>query len=200
MAMNAMPTYTRNRYFLTAVLVWMLVTPLALARADDPAGDYGKIREGMAKLAPLAGNWHAAALFHNGDKVSEREGTYDVRWALEDTYLEFHVELHHKDDPSKHNGFVIYVTYNPVTHQYDSTYFYTRWALRVTETGEFDSVAQEYRTKAFIPREGGVRDETVHTVTSLKDPNKIVYTHYSRYSDQAAERMNLEITLTRERP
>jgi hypothetical protein len=36
-------------------------------------------------------------------------------------------------------------------------------------------------------------------VTHLQDPNKIVYTHYSRYDNETAERMNVEITLTREK-
>ena len=82
--------------------------------------------------------------------------------------------------------------------QYDSTYLYTRWAIRVTETGEYDAATRQFRTKAFIPKEDGVHDENVHTVTDLKDPNKIVYTHFSRYDNQSTERMDVEITLTRE--
>jgi hypothetical protein len=37
-----------------------------------------------------------------------------------------------------------------------------------------------------------------YTLTDLKDPNKIVYTHYSRYDFQSNERMDVEIKLTRE--
>jgi uncharacterized protein DUF1579 len=180
----------------TALLVAMV--PTHRAWADDPAGDYSKIREGLAKLSPLVGRWQAVALFHDGDKITENDGTYDIHWTLEDTYLECKVELHRKEDPSRHHGFVIYLTYNPATRQYESTYFYTRWALRVTETGEFDDAAREFRTKAFIPLEDGVHDENVRTVTDLKDPSRIVYTHYSRYSHQSDERMDVQITLTRE--
>src|SRR5262249_42351362 len=153
-------------------------------RAGDAAGDYAKIREGMSKLAPMVGKWRAVAMYPDKDGVTENDGTYDIRWALDETYLEFHVELHRKGDPSHHHGFVVYVTYNPVTRHYDSTYFYTRWALRVTETGEYDAATKEYRTKAFIPLEDGVHDEYVRTVTELKNPDKIVHTHYSRYSHQ----------------
>ena len=185
-----------QRCWLLAVLVWMIVAVPPTLRAQDSAHDYNKIREGMSKLAPLVGKWHAVAMFHNGDEVTEREGTYDIRWTLDDTYLEYRVELHHKDDPSKHNGFVVYVTYNPITRQYDSTYFYTRWALRVMETGEFDLATREYRTQAFIPLEDGTNDESVRTITDLKDAKKIVYTHFSRYSNQPKEQMNLQITLT----
>lgn len=173
----------------------IVAVPVSL-RAEDSASDFGKIREGMDKLAPLVGKWRALAVFHDADGATERDGTFDIQWTLDNTYLEYRVELHHRDDPSKHNGFVIYVTYNPVSRQYDSTYFYTRWALRVTESGEFDPVAHEYRTKAFIPLEDGVHDENVRTITDLKDPKKIVYTHFSRYSNQAKEQMNLQITLT----
>jgi hypothetical protein len=180
-------------------LSFIAIAPLTSAQADDPAGDYAKIREAMKKLSPLVGKWRAVALFPQSDgSVTENDGTYDIGWVLEDTYLEYRVELHRKGDPSRHHGFIMYVTYNPRTQQYDSTYFYTRWAIRVTETGEYDAVTREFRTKAFIPLEDGVHDENVHTVTHLNDPNKIVYTHYSRYSNQATERMDVEITLTRE--
>jgi hypothetical protein len=68
----------------------------------------------------------------------------------------------------------------------------------VTETEEYDDDgAQEFRTRAFIPLEDGVHDESVRTITSLKDPDRVVYRHYSRYSHEEAERLNLEITLTR---
>ncbi len=185
----------RFSFFLLPLLFLTFAIP---ARADDPAADYVKIHEGLSKLAPMVGKWRAVALFHDGDGVTENDGTYEVAWALEDTYLEFHAEMHRKGDPSHHHGFIIFITYNPATRHYESTYFYTRWASRVTETGDYDAASQEFRTTAFIPLEDGVRDENVRTITRLKDPNKIVYTHYSRYSDQAAERMNVEITLTRE--
>jgi hypothetical protein len=152
----------------------------------------------MSKLAPLAGKWRAVAMFHDGDKVTENDGTYDIGWTLEDTYLEFRVELHRKGDSPHHHGFIMYVAHNPATHQYDSTYFYTRSAIRVTEIGEYEPSNRQFRTKAFIPLEDGVHDENVRTVTDLRDPNKIVYAHFSRYRHQATERMNVEITLTRQ--
>jgi hypothetical protein len=34
------------------------------------------------------GRWHAVALFHDGDKVTENDGTYDIKWTLEETYRE----------------------------------------------------------------------------------------------------------------
>lgn len=178
-----------------ALVTWL--GPFRSVRAADAGSisDYTKIRAGMNKLSPLLGKWHADAVFADG---RENVGTYDVHWALDDTYLEMEVDFHRKTDPSQHHGFVIYVTYNPATRHYESTYFYTRWAMRVTETGEFDEVANEFRTTAFIPLEDGKRDEHVRTIMGLKDPRKIVYDHYSRYSDQAAERMDVRITLTRD--
>lgn len=173
------------------------IAPVEGVRAADAGSisDYTKIRAGMNKLSAMVGKWEADAVYADGH---ENIGTYDIHWALDDTYLEMEVDLRRKTDPSQHHGFVIYVTYNPATRHYESTYFYTRWALRVTETGEFDDVAKEYRTTAFIPLEDGKRDENVRTITELKNPNKIVYDHYSRYSDQANERMDVRITLTRQ--
>jgi len=174
-----------------------LLGPIGSVHAADAGSisDYAKIRAGMSKLSPMLGKWHADAVFQDG---RENVGTYAIHWALDDTYLEMEADFHRKNDPSQHHGFVIYVTYNPATRHYESTYLYTRWAMRVTETGEFDDVANEFRTTAFIPLEDGKRDEHVRTITVLKDPKKIIYDHYSRYSDQAAERMDVRITLTRE--
>jgi hypothetical protein len=167
-------------------------------RAEDLAGDYGKIHAGMDKLAPLAGKWRAIARFHNGEKTIENDGAYDIGWALEQTYLECRVELHSKNDPSHHHELIIYITYNPATRRYESKYLYTRWALRVTETGEHDASKREFLTNAAIPLENGVHDEFVNTVTDLSDPKKIVYSYYRRYSSQKSERMDVQITLTRQ--
>lgn len=188
-----------SRCMISSLLFTLIavLAPVEAVRAADAGSisDYTKIRAGMNKLSPMVGKWQADAVYADGH---ENIGTYDIRWALDDTYLEMEVDFHRKTDPSQHHGFVIYVTYNPATRHYESTYFYTRWALRVTETGEFDDVAKEYRTTAFIPLEDGKRDENVRTITELKNPNKIVYDHYSRYSDQANERMDVRITLTRQ--
>jgi hypothetical protein len=191
--------WTLKRCRLTAALIVILTASTLPAHADDPAGDFVRIHEGMSKLAPMVGKWRATAIFHDGDKLTENDGTYDIGWALEDSYLECHVELHRKDDPAHHHSFVIYITYNPASQHYDSTYLYSRWARRVTETGDYDAAKQEFKTQAYIPLEDGVRNENVHTVTHLQDPNKIVYTHYSRYDNESAERMDVEITLTREK-
>jgi hypothetical protein len=179
--------------FSIAALIW--VAPLGTAGADEI--QYPKIRAGMSKVAPLIGKWRAAANFYDSEGVTEEVGTYSISSVLDDTYLQWEVELHNKENPKRRHSFIIFVTFNPMSNQYDSTYFYSRWALRVTETGEYDDAAKEFRTRAFIPLEDGVHDENVRTITSLKDPNKVVYKHYSRYSHEKAERLNLEITLTR---
>ena len=128
--------------------------------------------------------------------ITEETGTYKISSALEGTYLEEQVEFHRKDDLTKHHSFLVFITYNPVTKKYDSTYLYSRWALRVTETGEFDEKTKEYRTTAFIPLEDGTRDENVRTITKLAKPNEIEYSHYSRYSNETSELLNLVVTMT----
>lgn len=181
-------------------LFTVLLLAAAVASAQqDPAADYAKIREGLDELAPFVGDWSAVAKFHRDSGVVEQEGIYHIDWALEQTYLQFTVELHRKEDPSRHHGFVIYLTYNPASKRYESTYFYTRWALRVTETGMYDAASHQFRTSAFVPREDGVHDEHVRTITDFSNPDRIVYTHYSRYSNEKTERKDLEIILTRKR-
>lgn len=176
---------------------------LGIAAASPAAADeaeYLKIRDGMKKLAPLVGQWHAAGIFHDDDGATEEEGTWKISSVLDDTYLQFEVERHRKGNPSRSHKFLTFITFNPRTNQYDVTFFYNRWALRVTETGEFNGAANEYRTRGFIPLEDGVNDETVRTTTSLKDPDKVLYKHYSRRSPKdTCERMDLEIVLTRAR-
>jgi hypothetical protein len=159
---------------------------------------YQRIRQQMSKLAPLVGKWNVAATFHRKDGVIEQVGTWLVSPILDDTYLEFQTERHTKDTPNRSAKVFWYITFNPKTNQYEITYFYNRWASqRVTETGEYDDPAREFRTRGYIPIEDGVNDETVRAIFSLKDPNKIVYTHYSMRSPaETCQRIDLEMVLT----
>jgi len=72
--------------------------PLSLAQTG--ASDFEKINEGLKKLIPLIGKWKAVALFHDGHKVTENDGSYEIDWALEKTYLQCQAKFHRKDDPS----------------------------------------------------------------------------------------------------
>lgn len=166
-----------------------------------PAGavDNGQtIIDNMAKLGSMVGTWKGVATFHEKDGTTGYDlGDYNIHYVLEGTYLEQEVTLRDKDDPTRHHSFLVFITYNPETKKYDSTYFYSRWAIRVSESGEFDEATKEFRTTAFIPREDGTRDENVHTVTKLGKAGELIYQHYSRYSDEQAERMNMEVSLRR---
>lgn len=186
----------RNYYLflMLALLSLLSARPLlAQGRADDA----DTIFRNMEYLKPLIGNWNASVRFHERDgSITEEEGSYRISSVLDGTYLEQEVEFHAKNNPGKHHSFLIFITYNPVTKRYDSTYLYSRWALRVTESGEYDEKTKEYRTTAFIPLEDGARDENVRTVTKLGTGNRIEYVHYSRYSNESAERLNLDVVMT----
>jgi|SRR5580704_16934651 hypothetical protein len=166
-------------------------------QAQDRADDANTIFRNMEYLKPLIGNWNAVVRFHERDgSITEEEGSYRISSVLDGTYLEQEVEFHAKDNPGKHHSFLIFITYNPVTRKYDSTYLYSRWALRVSEAGEYDERTKEYRTTAFIPLEDGTRDESVRTITKLGRGKRIEYEHYSRYSNESAERLNLDVVMT----
>jgi hypothetical protein len=167
---------------------------LAQGRADDAQ----TILTNMSYLKPWVGTWKVVAEFHQKDGTLAYDfGTYKVDYTLEGTYLQLQVELHDKDDPRRRHSFLTFITYNPVTQKYDTTFFYSRWALRVMETGEYDAKSKEFRTAAFIPLEDGEHDENVRTITKLGDRNKIIHEHYSRHSNENAERMDVIFTLTR---
>jgi hypothetical protein len=154
----------------------LICTPSALADETE----YQRIRQQMSKLAPLIGKWSVVATFHGMDGgVTEQVAMWSVSSVLDDTYLEFQTERHSKNTPERSAKVVWYITYNPRTNQYEITYFYNKSALRVTETGQYDDATREFRTRGYIPLEDGVNDETVRAIFSLKDQNKIVYTHYS---------------------
>ena len=160
--------------------------------------DSAKIREGMTKLAPLVGKWDATVKFYDPDgTVTEEVGTDSISFVLDGSYLECELERHNKENPKRSNSLISFITFNPALNQYDTTYFYRGSALRVTETGAYDSATSEFRTRAFIPLEDGVHDENVRTITSLKDPEKIVHTHFSKRSNETCERVDLMMTLTR---
>ena len=177
-----------------ALLGGMAPAPL---RADD--AEYAKIREQMKSLSPLIGTWDSVWRFHDQSGVTEYVGTYSIASVLDDTYLQWNVEHHSKEHPERQRSFITYTTFDPRSDRYEQTYFYSGSALRVTEAGTYDSQSKEFKTTAFIPLEDGVHDENVRTITDLRDPNRIVYTHYSRYNNETTERLDLEVTLTRRR-
>jgi uncharacterized protein DUF1579 len=171
------------------------VAPLgAKAQADDQKA----IVANMDNLTPLIGTWNAVAEFHHRDGTTTEEvGTYKVSRVLEGTYMQWEMHLSVKNDPSRHHSMLLLVTYNPVTKKYDSTYFYSGWAQRVTEIGEYDDKSKEFRTVAFIPLEDGVHDENVRTITRVAETRDIQYQHYSRYNGESTEHNDLTIGLTR---
>ena len=189
-----------RRSYLRAVCWFLIVAgccvdPLAAkAQTDD-----GKaIAANMDYLTPLIGTWNAVAEFHHRDGTTTEElGTYKVSWVLERTYIQWEIDLSVKNDPSRHHSMLLLVTYNPVTKRYDSTYFYSGWAMRVMETGEYDDKSKEFRTVAFIPLEDGVHDENVRTITRFAETRHMQYLHYSRYNGESGEHNDLTITLTR---
>lgn len=178
-----------------AIAILALISTATMARSEP--GHYEKILAGMAKLAPLAGKWNAVWKFHDKDGVTELVGTHTIKPVLDGTYLQWEVERHPKNEPGKSRAFLVFTTFNPRSNRYDQTYFYSRWALRVTETGDFDEAKAEFRTTAFIPLEDDVHDENVRTVLKFADPNHATYLHSSRYSHENSERLDLEIEMTK---
>lgn len=154
----------------------------------------------MDKLIPLVGNWNATWKFHRDGEIIERVGTDTISFVLDSTYLQWKVERHPKENPERSQSMLIFTTFNPRTNKYETTHFYNGSALRVTANGDYDAATHKLKEKAFIPLEDGVRDENVRTIIDLSDPNKIVYTHYSKFNDEPTERMDLEIILTRIQP
>jgi hypothetical protein len=174
----------------------LLICTTLTAFADE--AEYQKIRLQMNKLSPLIGKWNVAATFHGMDGgVREQVATWSVSSVLDETYLEFQTERHSKNTPERSAKVAWYITFNPKTNKYELTYFYNKWALRVTETGEYDDATREFRTRGYIPLEDGVNDETVRAIFSLNDENKIVYTHYSmRAPAETCQRVDLVMVCT----
>jgi hypothetical protein len=183
-----------DRLLLFALAALLFRAPLV---ADSRAGDTQSILRNMDYLKPLIGTWNAVVRFHDRDgSITEEAGTYRISSVLDGAYLQQEVEFRANDNPSRHHSFLVFITYNPVTKKYDSTYLYSRSALRVTETGEYDEKTKEYRTTALVPLEDGTRDENVRTITKLGSDNKIEYLHYSRYNNERAERLDLDVSMT----
>jgi hypothetical protein len=182
-----------NTFLLAGVIAAAGYAPTAMA--ETPAVQ--SIFDHMAKLQPLVGTWKADVDFHERDGgIAQEAAVYVVRPVLDGTYLEWDVTVHLVADPRRAHSFMIMTTYNPDTGKYDQTYFYSRWAIRVTETGEFDDAAREFRTTAFIPKEDGSHDEFVHTVLRFGADKTVDYWHYSRYDNEKAEIMNLHAKLS----
>jgi hypothetical protein len=155
------------------------------------------IHEHIRPLKRLIGDWRVLATFHDRQGgLSYDEGTYHIQSVLDGTYIEMHATLWSKGHPETQHSFLEFITFDPRKGKFVGTYFYSRSSLQVTEEGEYDGAKREFRTLTFIPKENGVRDENVHTVMGLADPHKIEYLHFSRYSDESADRMDVSFTLT----
>jgi hypothetical protein len=172
------------------LLFWGPLPYHAPSPAQGQADDAQVIFNNMKYLEPLVGNWNAVMRFHGRDgSTREETATFRISWALDNTYLK-------QEITRPRQSILVFITYNPVRAKYDSTYFYSRWALRVTETGEYDDKSKEFRTTAFIPLEDGTRDENVRTITKLAKTGEIEYLHYSRYNNESTEVMDLDIKMT----
>ena len=182
-------------------VVTLLLLVLAISSGDitGQEDEHVQIEQALAKLEPMLGKWTTNWKFHRDGKVIERVGTDSISLALDRTYLEWKIERHPKEDPSRSYTSLIFTTFDPHTHEYVMTHFYKGSSLRVTATGEYDEATHQLKTKAFIPLEDGVRDENVRAIIDLSDRDRILYTHYSRFNDESAERLDLEIVLTRSR-
>jgi hypothetical protein len=145
----------------------------------------------------MVGNWSTIWKFHRDGEIIERVGTDSITVVLDRTYLEWKIERHPKDAPERSQTSLIFTTFDPRSNEYVMTHFYKGSSLRVTANGGYDEASHQLRAKAFIPLEDGVRDENVRTIIDLSDRNRIVYTHFSRFNNEASERMDLEIILTR---
>jgi Protein of unknown function (DUF1579) len=156
-----------------------------------------QIEQALAKLQPMVGSWSTLWKFHRDAEIIERVGTDSISAVLGQTYFEWQIERHPKEDPARSQTSVIYTTFDPRLRQYVMTHFYKGSSLRVTATGDYDEASHQLRTKAFIPLEDGVRDENVRAIIDLSKRDRVVYTHFSRFNDESAERMDLEIVLTR---
>jgi hypothetical protein len=185
---------------LNSLCVGILIVFALAAPASATEQQYLQMSGAMKKLSPLVGTWHSEWRFYGKDGVTVLPGTYTISYVLDGAYLEWHAQRERKNDPSRNYSWVLLTTFNPESKRYEQTYFYNTWPNHVTETGVFDSTRQEYRTQAIVPREDGIHDEHVRSIVSLRDVNKIVYIHYSRYSYEKRERLQLVVTLTRLEP
>ncbi len=182
---------SRATVLASALLLFLEASAYCLPLSTQgQADDAQAIFKNMAYLKPLVGDWKAVMRFHSRDgRIREEIATFKISWALDNTYLK-------QEIARPQQSILVFITYNPVSAKYDSTYFYSRWALRVTETGEYDDKSKEFRTTAFIPLEDGTHDENVRTITKLGKPGEIEYLHYSRYNNESSEVMDLDIRMT----
>jgi hypothetical protein len=182
-----------------AVLPLLLALTAPIARAQVRARS-GVIRQKMMALAPLVGTWTATTVFHRRDGRMPEDGeigTYEIGWTLDSTYLAWHITLHDKDNAADTRYMLIMMTYNPDSLRYEENYFYNGSSLKVFESGDYDARRRELRTTAFIPLEDGMRDEHVRTITAIRPNGDVVYTHYSRYNDEAVEHNDFSARLHR---
>jgi uncharacterized protein DUF1579 len=194
MSLHHLSNWTRSYGLLTLAL--LLSTPNF---ASPQTNGTKAIFEHMDHLCPLVGTWDADYEFHKKDGTMDivEPGKFNVSWVLDNTYLQIETEHHRPEDPTRHWTYFTFITYDPATKKYLCTFFYGRWSQRVTEDGLFDERSKELRTIGLVPLEDGKRDEQVPNIYRLTGTDAPTVIHYSRYSDETSERMDLVIKLRR---
>jgi hypothetical protein len=190
----------RVRFLGRPVFISLLLALITTSSAAQNRAKASLIREKMRALRPFVGSWSAATVFHErqlGVAETKEVGTYAISFVLDSTYLKWEILLRRTDN-GRVRSMMILLTYNPDSVRYEGNYFYNGSPLKVFEVGEYNSAREQLRTTAFIPREDGIRDENVRTVTTV-DPTRIVYEHYSRHSDEPAEWNDFSAVLRRVR-
>lgn len=113
------------RLIITTVLFFLL--------AQNTLGQRKSTKEAMRAWQPMVGNWQAQCqMLPKGKPVIAETGTLQVRYVLDSAYLELHVQVRREDGKAS-RSYLQFITWNPDSAHYISTYFYNDWAERVTE-------------------------------------------------------------------
>src|SRR3954447_14110774 len=102
------------------VLLFSVAVATSVTAQED---QHQKIEEKMKDLAPLVGTWSATWKFHRGGEIIERVGTDVISFVLDNTYLEWKVERHPREDPARSQSMLILTTFQPRNDKYNTTCF-----------------------------------------------------------------------------
>lgn len=112
---------------------------------EDPEPDWGAIRrdldEGMARLAPLVGQWRAEGTMGRAAQAAAaapQRGTWSNRWLMEGKHLELTFDvLVGEGEAVRPMQWLAIISYNPFRDQYESVWIGSG-GYRFAETGAFD--------------------------------------------------------------
>lgn len=159
-------------------ILLVLLSVTAEGQSPDPL-----IKSKMKELRGMIGTWDVETkMISTNGKVVDEKGTYEIKWALDSTYLLLEGDLR-SSASGRIRKFVCWTTFDKSKERYRNIYLYSGTSFSVEETGAFDADSKKLRTTATLSLGDG-RTELLRTELEIKTKDLMIFNSWSRFGEE----------------